>query len=66
LEIGQATISQEIRGLARPRSSAELPAFVLNDEASERVVRRTSDEIAFELHRQAIEQFFGEGSSQVV
>ena len=50
-----------IFGLARPRASSELPAFVLSDEASECVIGRAGDEIAFELHRQAIEQFFGAG-----
>jgi ADP-ribose pyrophosphatase YjhB (NUDIX family) len=55
-----------IFGLARPRASAELPAFVLNDEASECVVGHANDEFAFELHRQAIELFLGAGPSQVV
>jgi ADP-ribose pyrophosphatase YjhB (NUDIX family) len=55
-----------IFGLARQRTSAELPAFALNDEASECVVGHASDEIAFELHRQAVDEFFGKASGQVV
>jgi len=55
-----------IFGLARPRTSAELPAFVAGDEASERVVRRSGDEIAFDLHRRVVEEFFGDGATPVV
>jgi ADP-ribose pyrophosphatase YjhB (NUDIX family) len=48
-----------IFGLARPRTSAELPAFALNEEASECAVRYAGDEIAFDLHRQVVQEFFG-------
>jgi ADP-ribose pyrophosphatase YjhB (NUDIX family) len=49
-----------IFGLARPRGAAELPPLQASDEASECVVGSASAEIAFELHRRVVEEFFGQ------
>ncbi len=45
--------------LARPRSQAELPAFQITAEVSECIVGGPAEEIAFELHRQVVQEFFG-------
>jgi ADP-ribose pyrophosphatase YjhB (NUDIX family) len=47
-----------IFGLARPRALAELPPLQASDEASECIIGRADAEIAFELHRQVVEEFF--------
>jgi ADP-ribose pyrophosphatase YjhB (NUDIX family) len=47
-----------IFGLARWRTLAELPPLQASDEASECVVGHADAEIAFELHRQAANEFF--------
>jgi ADP-ribose pyrophosphatase YjhB (NUDIX family) len=45
-------------GLAKPRSSAELPAFAPNDEISERLVLPGPIELAFPLHTQVMKEYF--------
>ena len=55
-----------IFGLARRRTLAELPPLQASDEASECVVGHTDAEIAFELHRQVVGEFFGSGTAPVV
>jgi ADP-ribose pyrophosphatase YjhB (NUDIX family) len=55
-----------IFGLARPRASAELPPLAPTDEASECMVGHADAEIAFELHRQVVEEFFGSRAAPVV
>lgn len=47
-----------IFGLARERTSAELPAFARNEEASEVVVIRSPEPLAFPLHTQIVEEYF--------
>lgn len=47
-----------IFGLARPRKESELPPFVVNDEASERLIVRQPVELAFPLHTRAMREFF--------
>jgi ADP-ribose pyrophosphatase YjhB (NUDIX family) len=47
-------------GLARPRRSADLPAFVHNDEVSERMVLPGPQRLAFPLHTRAAEEYFRE------
>jgi ADP-ribose pyrophosphatase YjhB (NUDIX family) len=55
-----------IFGLARPRALADLPPLQASDEASECIIGYADAEIAFELHRQVVEEFFGRGASPVV
>ena len=55
-----------IFGLAEPRSLAELSPLQASDEASECIVGHADAEIAFELHRQVVEEFFGNGAAPVV
>jgi ADP-ribose pyrophosphatase YjhB (NUDIX family) len=45
-------------GLANPRRLTDLPPFVPNDEATERVVLRAPAELAFPLHTEAVQAFF--------
>jgi ADP-ribose pyrophosphatase YjhB (NUDIX family) len=45
-------------GLANPRRAADLPPFVPNDEATERVVLHGPTELAFPLHTEAVQAFF--------
>jgi ADP-ribose pyrophosphatase YjhB (NUDIX family) len=47
-----------IFGLAAERKQSELPPFVVNDEASERVIVRQPVELAFPLHSRAMRDFF--------
>ena len=47
-----------IFGLARARTLADLPPLQASDEASECILGRATDEIAFELHRRVVEEFF--------
>lgn len=47
-----------IFGLARPRTEAELPAFVPNSESSERVVLTAPEELAFPTHTRAVLEYF--------
>jgi ADP-ribose pyrophosphatase YjhB (NUDIX family) len=47
-----------IFGLARPRALADLIPFQASDEASECVIGHADAEIAFELHRQVVLEFF--------
>jgi ADP-ribose pyrophosphatase YjhB (NUDIX family) len=55
-----------IFGLARPRALADLPPLQASDEASECIIGHADAEIAFELHRQVVEEFFGSGAAPVV
>jgi ADP-ribose pyrophosphatase YjhB (NUDIX family) len=50
-----------IFGLAPGRASAELPAFVQNEEASECVVIHWAQDLAFPLHTQVVEEYFARG-----
>jgi ADP-ribose pyrophosphatase YjhB (NUDIX family) len=52
-----------IFGLAGRRRAAELPAFAPTDEASECVVLRSPEELAFPLHTQAVSEFFARGGA---
>jgi ADP-ribose pyrophosphatase YjhB (NUDIX family) len=45
-------------GVAPARSAADLPAFVPNDEASEMVVLRGPEELAFPLHTRVVADYF--------
>ena len=47
-----------IFGLAAPRHSLELPPFVPNHEASERVIAFAPQRLAFPLHTEAADLFF--------
>ena len=47
-----------IFGLAHRRTLAELPLLQASDEASECIVGDADTEIAFELHRRVVEEFF--------
>jgi ADP-ribose pyrophosphatase YjhB (NUDIX family) len=47
-----------IFGVAGSRMIAELPVFAATDEASECVVLRAPQELAFDLHQQVVEEFF--------
>jgi ADP-ribose pyrophosphatase YjhB (NUDIX family) len=47
-----------IFGVAGRRSAADLPAFAPTDEASECVVLRAPEELAFPLHTQVVNEFF--------
>lgn len=47
-----------IFGLASRRTAAELPLFTATDETTDRVVRRTLTDMAFELHAEAGKAFF--------
>jgi ADP-ribose pyrophosphatase YjhB (NUDIX family) len=55
-----------IFGLGRTRSLAELPPFQPTAEVSECVVGGPAEEIAFELHRQVAQEFFGSRWAPVV
>ena len=45
-------------GLAPKQSAAALPPFAPNDEATERLVLNSPEELAFPLHTQAAREFF--------
>jgi ADP-ribose pyrophosphatase YjhB (NUDIX family) len=45
-------------GLASPRRSAELPAFVANEEVGETIVITEAIELAFPLHTQVMREYF--------
>jgi ADP-ribose pyrophosphatase YjhB (NUDIX family) len=45
-------------GLASPRRSADLPAFMANDEASESVIVRGPVELAFPFHTLVVKGYF--------
>ena len=45
-------------GIAPTRSAADLPAFVPNGEASEMVVLRAPEELAFPLHTRIVADYF--------
>jgi ADP-ribose pyrophosphatase YjhB (NUDIX family) len=47
-----------IFGLAKPRTSADLPAFQRTDKTSERVICDKPMELAFSLHTQVMQEFF--------
>ena len=47
-----------IFGIAKSRATADLPAFATTDEASECVVLRAPQELAFDLHQRVMEEFF--------
>ncbi len=47
-----------IVGRAAPLHSADLPIFVLNDEASERVLITAPEELAWPLHTEAVAAYF--------
>lgn len=49
-----------IFGIVPARSIADLPAFAPNDEASETVIMREAGPLAFPLHTQAADRFWGE------
>jgi NADH pyrophosphatase NudC (nudix superfamily) len=51
-------------GLAAPLASAELPAFVANEEATEWVVITEPQELAFSLHTQVVQEYFGRKNSR--
>src|SRR5262245_13639738 len=53
-----------IFGIARSRALADLPAFAATDEASECVVLRAPQELAFDLHQRVVEEFFTRISDQ--
>ncbi len=46
-------------GVAPPMMIKDLPPFIPNEEASERVIVRDPSEIAFPLHREAMARFWG-------
>jgi ADP-ribose pyrophosphatase YjhB (NUDIX family) len=46
-------------GLANKRSAAELPEFVLSEETEEIVIAEQPLELAFSLHEQVMQEFFG-------
>ncbi len=47
-----------IAGLARPRTSAELPPFTPTDETTERVVISGPQPLAFPLHTEIVARYF--------
>lgn len=47
-------------GLAAPRTSADLPPFEANPEASERLVLSAPTELAFPLHTEAMQRYFAQ------
>lgn len=47
-------------GLAAPRTSAKMPPFEPNDEASERLVLSAATELAFPLHTEAMRRYFAQ------
>ncbi len=54
-----------IFGLASPRSLADLPPFTLNPEASERLVIRKADELAFYIYVAAAQKFFDRNAFEI-
>lgn len=47
-----------IFGLAQPRTQADLPEFVAGEEASELVILRQPEPLAFSLHTQVVQEYF--------
>ena len=47
-----------IFGLAKPRTFADLPAFIASEETSEFVILKVPEELAFSLHTQVVEEYF--------
>jgi hypothetical protein len=48
-----------IFGLAKPRTAAELPEFVLSDETAEIIIAESPlEDMAFPLHQQVMQKFF--------
>jgi ADP-ribose pyrophosphatase YjhB (NUDIX family) len=45
-------------GLAKPRTSAELPPFVPNSETEEVLILSQPETLAFSLHTQVLEEYF--------
>jgi ADP-ribose pyrophosphatase YjhB (NUDIX family) len=47
-----------IFGLAKPRTETHLPEFVAGEEASEIVILRQPETLAFSLHTQVVQEYF--------
>lgn len=50
-------------GLAKRRNETDLPPFVPTNETSERIVLREPQELAFQLHTDAVNDFFRDRAS---
>jgi hypothetical protein len=51
-----------IFGLAKKRTAAELPEFVLSDETTEIIIAQSlQEEMAFPLHQQVMQEYFRKG-----
>ncbi len=51
-----------IFGLADPRKPADLPGFTPNPEASERIVIRKAEELAFNIYMAAAQKYFDQNA----